>query len=797
MAEAPAAGPTTRNVTIEVPVGIIGDGHKSVKAEARQVDANEPPPLAINSELKHIGKPTPRLDGRMKVTGAAKYTADVHPPGMLYAQLITSRSAHARIKSIDTSAAEKYPGVRAVQLLDRFGTAGRPTTRESDIPRVRFVGQPMGAVAAETQAAADEAARLVRVEYEEMPWVVDIDKAKAADAPLLFAEVVESGGTAGGGGGPRGVPQKGNVRGPAVSGRKETLEAGFAQAEVVIEAEYRTQVQTHSPLETHGVVSDWKEDGLTVHISTQGTNDVRDELARVFKLPASKVRVICEFMGGGFGAKFGASFYGSLATNLSKKAGAPVRLMLNRRDQHLSVGNRPNSHQTYKLGAKKDGTLVALHMVNYGTAGTGTGAGASRPAAGMYPIPALVTEEFDVFTNGGPGCAMRAPGHPQGAFGFEQTIDQLAEQIGMDPLALRDKIDTGDRGPIRAAQRKIGAERIGWSNRKKAGSDAGPIKRGMGMAQGMWGRGARAGTACEVRVTRDGSVELRSAVQDIGTGIRTVLAQIVAEELGLSPTDIHVKIGDTNFPAGVSSGGSTTTNSITPAAREAAYNVKRQLLELVAPALGASADALVMDGGRVMAKNDASKSMSFKAAASKMTSDEIAVRATRRRDWQGGGSGAPGGVQFMQVAVDTETGVIKVERVVAVHDCGRPMNELTAISQINGAVIQGISYALYENRLLDRQTAIMVNPNLEQYKLLGSRETPKIEAILVENYAGKSSTDAGGLAEPAIVSTPAALANAVYNAIGVRVRETPMTPARVLAALAGKTATASVERSAG
>ncbi len=556
----------------------------------------------------------------------------------------------------------------------------------------------------------------------------------------------------------------------------------------MVESEYQTQVHTHSALETHVAVADWKDDGLTVYISTQGTNGVRDELAKAFKLPQSKVRVICDFMGGGFGAKFGAGHYGSLATNLSKKSGAPVRLALTRRDEHLSVGNRPSSWQKYRVGAKKDGTLTAIHLVNHGTAGVGTGAGASALAKGMYPVPAILTEDYDVFTNAGPGCAMRAPGHPPSAFGFEQVIDELAEKLGMDPLDLREKIDTGDRSEIRRVERKIGAERIGWQNRKKAGSDPGPIKRGFGMAQGMWSRSSQAGASCEVRISRDGSVEFLSSAQDIGTGIRTVLGQVVAEELGLAPTDIHVKIGDTNFPAGAASGGSVMTNSMSPPARDAAYQVKTQLLALVAPELGVPATDLVMSDGKVFSKTDPGKSMSFKAAAAKMHTDDIAARGSRRRgDYPtpNKAAGFPGGVQFVQVAVDTETGIIKVERVVAVMDCGRPLNPLTCISQVNGGVIQGISYALFENRLLDRNTGIMVNANLDQYKIAQSRDCPQIEVVMVENYAGKSSTDAAGIGEPAIVATPPAVANAVYNAIGVRIREIPMTASRVLAALAG------------
>jgi xanthine dehydrogenase YagR molybdenum-binding subunit len=295
-----------------------------------------------------------------------------------------------------------------------------------------------------------------------------------------------------------------------------------------------------------------------------------------------------------------------------------------------------------------------------------------------------------------------------------------------------------------------------------------------------------------VRITHDGSVEIMSAVQDIGGGIRGALAQVVAEELGLKPTDITVKIGDTTYPGGPGSGGSVTTNSMTPVARKAAWQVGRQLCQQVAPKLGVQPNDLALDDGKVVSKVDASKSITFRKAAGMIDGEQIAVRADRAEDYadpegqkpkRGKGSSGLGGVQFAQVAVDTETGVIKVEKIVAVHDCGRPINPLATQSQINGGVIQGLSYALYENRILDRQTGLMVNPNLEQYKIAGAKEMPEIASILIEQYWGRSATDAAGIGEPATVPTAGAIANAVYNAIGVRIRELPMTPAVVLAAL--------------
>jgi xanthine dehydrogenase YagR molybdenum-binding subunit len=314
----------------------------------------------------------------------------------------------------------------------------------------------------------------------------------------------------------------------------------------------------------------------------------------------------------------------------------------------------------------------------------------------------------------------------------------------------------------------------------------------VGVAQSVWYRISNKDSGAEVRISRDGSVELLSAVQDIGGGIRTVLAQVVAEELGLQPREISMRIGDTNFPQGPPSGGSMTTNSITPAARNAAYKAKQELLEQVAPILNTSPDRLVMSEGKVFAKDNPSNSLTFKQAAGRIKTDEIAARAGRNDDYKSDGESQQnkpagrltyGGVQFVQVAVDTETGIVKVEKVWAVHDCGRPMNPLLLESQINGGILQGISYALYENRVLDRNYGLMLNTNLEQYKIVGARETPEIKVHIIEQYFGLSSTDAGGIGEPAKIATASAVANAFYNATGVRIRELPMRPAAVLAAL--------------
>ncbi len=767
--------------TVTMPYGIPGYTLTQVE---RQIPSTEPPVLPVNKDLQYIGKSPARWDAHAKVSGAGRYTADIQLPGMLYAKFVNAAVPHARIVSIDTSAAEKLPGVKGVYIIQHLlggAVLRNPSLDPSQYPIVRYAGQPIAAVAATLPHIAEEAALLVKVQYDAKPFVVDMQKARQSNSPQVFPGPADQAGSAGGGGGPHGVPQTGNIHGPAVH-KVGDAEQGFKDADVVVESKYTTQVQTHSALETHGVVADWKPDMLTVWASTQGTASVREELAAYFKLPKSQVRVITEFMGGGFGAKFGAGNPGVVAAALSKQTGAPVRLMLDRKEEHLSVGNRPSSDQTLKIGAKKDGTITAIQLVSYGTAGCGTGAGCAGPATNLYKWATLHTEENDVFINAGPATAMRAPGHPQGAFALEQTIDELAAKLNMEPLELRDKID---ENPVRRVERQIVRESALWKSRNPMpNADRGSIKRGVGLSQSVWYRHINMNSAAEVRVHRDGSVEVLSAVQDIGTGIKTVLAQVLSEQFGVPPEKVSVKIGDTNYPVGPNSGGSVTTASLTPAVRDAAWQASQKFLASIAPALGTTPDDLVLTNGEVSSKSGKMQPISFRRAAAKMNTDEVSAQAKRIPDYNQGHYDTYGGVDVAEIEVDTETGLIRVKKIFAVHDCGRPMNPSQVINQINGGLIQGISYTLYEHRLLDPNFGLMVNHNLEQYKIAGSREVPELHVELIESYIGQSSTDASGIGEAAgVMSAAAAIGNAFHNATGVRIRTMPMTPSVVLEAL--------------
>jgi len=646
-------------------------------------------------------------------------------------------------------------------------------------------------VAAVSPEAAEQGVRLIKVDWRPLPFVVDMDDARAAGAPVVFEKLDVQAGFGASGLVTAGLPLNGNVRGPAVDARGDAT-AGFAAADVVVEGEYRTQAQSHCCMEPHGVVADWRADGLTVYISTQYTAGVREELARAFGVPLNRVRVIVDAMGGGFGSKATLGYYGLAAAALSRKAGAPVRLVLDRQEEQVDSGYRPATWQRLRIGARRDGGLSAISLLSYGSAGTALGAGVGNVASRLYACANYEETHYDVFINSGPGCAMRAPGAVPGAFALEQAIDELAEKLGMDPIALRDRIDAS---PARREERRLGAERIGWSRRHAAGAETGPIKTGLGMAQSLWGANVQVNSACEVRVLRDGSAEVRSSVQDIGTGTGTVLAQVVAEELGLRAEDVRVRIGDTDFPEGPGSGGSRATASITPPARNAAHQVRRHLCALAAPILGVDADELEARGGRIVSRSDPARAMAFRDVAAKMRTEQFVAIASRADDYAGFRSHAGdsasaqndlGGVHFAAVTVDTETGLVRVERVVAAQDCGRPINPKQIESQVHGGVMQGLGYALMEERILDRQTGHIVNGDLERYKMPGVHEAPQIDVLLLENYQGFSATDAYGVAEPATVPTAPAIANAIYNAIGVRLRALPMNRAAILAALAAR-----------
>ncbi len=747
--------------TVTYKVGLVGhDKHKQdvpaveqdLTVEIHEMDAE---PWGREDTFRHVGHEVPRVDGAVKATGAAKYTYDINRPGLLVAGLVYSPHAHADIVSVDAGKAQGMAGVVAVKTFAR-GSA-------------KYPGKIVAAICAESEQVLADALEAVEVTYKVKPGPAVTEDAMKDDAVVVD---------------PR---RKTNVgqprRGPLVRGKPDDA---FEGAEVVVQATYRTPIQTHSCLEPHGCVCEIHADGTaTVWASTQATSFfANQQLTSALGLPRNKVRVITQHMGGGFGSKFSALEWDVLCAEFARETKRPVRMMLSRRLEHLVGGNRPDSIQALRLAGSKDGTIAALQGEVWGTSGNSSGGGAGAANFGVYTLPHLSMLQHGVATFSAKGRAFRAPRHPQGFYALESIIERYAYAAGVDALAVRLK---NDKHPIRQVQWRIGAERIGWgkNRRKQPGSDKGPVKRGVGCASGRWGAAGRHTVGrnqlvFDVVVDKEGGVAFQNGVQDIGTGTRTVIAIIAAEELGLQPGDIDVRIGDTTYPPGPGSGGSTTAPSIGAAVRNGALRVKESLAGLLALQWGVDEAQLSWKDGVCHGPGD--KQASFRSACSLIGEDGLRVQGRRMRNFQSA-YGETAGCQFAQVAVDTETGVITVENVVAVHDCGRIIDTMTARSQVNGGVIQGISYALYEEKQTDRNLGDMVNPTFDTYRILGMQDCPPIDVVLTSVVSGYNNTGMMGLGEPATVPTAGAIANAVYNAIGVQVTDLPMTPARVLEAL--------------
>lgn len=720
-------------------------------------------------EPRLIGTRIPRVDGLAKATGRAKYPSDVRPEGTLFGVVLYSPHAHAKITSIDLTPAEKMPGVKAVLALANEGKI------------LRYQGDDIAAVAAETEEQARDAARAIKVEYEVLPHAVTEAQSTADGAPQIA----------------KGNGVKNNQR-PGRDQSDGDPDAALKEADAVIEGTYSVPVVTHVCLETHGLIVRWHgDDKIEAWSSTQNVFGVGNELANKFDVPATNVVVHTDYMGGGFGSKFGADSWGAAAAELSKKAGGrPVKIFLDRIQEHLAAGNRPSATGKVKLGASKDGKLTAIIAETHGTGGITGGSGVQLPY--VYSVPAKRTTHTDVFVNAGNQRAFRAPGHPQRCLIMEAAMDDLADKLGIDPVEFRLK-NLAENDPVPSASGKpvnrseiyrqeleIGAKAIGWKDHWKSRSEnrkaKGPIKTGLGVALHQWGGGGSQDKQVSCTINPDGSVELRSATQDLGTGIRTVLAIVAAEILGLEVKDITSNIGNSTFPVGQPSGGSTTTASMTPACHNAVTQARAKLLEKIAPGLNVDPDDLELKDGKVWAKGE--PVTSWKDACRKLGMMPISITAGISPDMTANGVG---GLQFAEVKVDTETGVVRVKKIIAVQDSGLIMDLLTWESQVYGGVIGGLNYGLFEERILDPGSGLMLNPDMEMYKLAGATDIPEI-IIKPLDTPEMRARGVIGIGEPPIIGTAAAIGNAVSNAIGVRVPQWPMSPMNVLNALAKREA---------
>ena len=688
-----------------------------------------------------IGKRISRIDGPWKASGRAKYSYDVNRPGMLFGKMVISPHAHAKVVTIDSSAAERMPGFRSVHIIVPEGQ------------EALWAGQEIVAVAADTEEQARDAARAVRIQYEVLPHLVyDVRPAQAGA----------------------------NAQ-PASEQKEGDVEATFAQSDMVThEGTYENPTVTHCCLEAHGQVAEWEGENLTVYASTQGVSTIGGELATGTKIPAGNVRVITPVMGGGFGSKFAADTWGVACAQLSKKAGKPVKMMLERNQELMGAGARPSLRARVKVAAKRDGTLVAWDSESWGTSGPAGGAPMPLPYV-FTKIPNRRTHHTAIRTNIGPSRAWRAPNHPQMCVVTLCAFDDLAAKLNMDPVEfLRKNLDLTARPEVYAAELDKAAELMDWKKKwhPRGQGGSGTIRRGVGVSVHTWAGGGNQSN-CAVTIHPDGSTEVSMGTQDLGTGTRTVVDIVAAETFGLPLEGVKVNIGDSSYPRAGASGGSTTVGGVSSATREGATKALNELFAKIAPSMGVAPEKLVARNGQIMAEGQPSKSISWKQACAKLGSTPITANGATVRDLISAGVG---GVQMAEVSVDMDTGIVRMEKMVAVQDCGLVMDLKTAESQVYGACIMGITYSLFEEKIMDQQTGVCLNPNMEFYKLAGIND---VGEIVVHMMTGPGYDERGpvGLGEPPTVSPGACISNAVANAIGARVPSIPITPDRVLAAL--------------
>ena len=743
-------------------------------------------------ETRIIGTAVPRVDAYERMSGSAVYPSDVSLPSMLYGAILRCPHPHARVKKIETGKAKSMPGVHAV-ISGRTAAADLPWTyssrgikRKSKLfdPHCRFEGETVAAAAAETSYLAWDAVRAIEVAYEVLPAVSDERAALDQGAAAVHTE--------------------GNKVGPPRLYERGDVTKGFAEADVVLEENYRTECEIHTPMELHGCVANWDGDRLTIWESTQGVYRVQQNVADILNLPLSKVRVIGHYMGGGFGSKLQAGKYTIIAALLARISGRPLKMILTREETYLAVGNRPPSNMTLKAGIKRNGSLTALDFACIGTGGAYPAGGTSLvdwQVRDLYKCPNIRTTCTDVYINAGPARPFRAPGHPQGSWALEQMLDALAEAIDMDPVDLRLK-NISLYSQARDGQPPYtstgledclaeGARAFGWKlarERIAAAGNRGEIRRGVGMAGALWiAGGGRPPATIIIKLFADGSVNLNMGASDLGTGTKTVMALVVAEELGVKPEAIQIEHADTGTTQyATPSGGSKTVPTEAPAVRAAAISLKQQLLEIAAQDLAVDPATLSFRAGRIVSRNDPSKKISF-TELSGLKKRGVVVGIGYRGPNPENKVTNPFAAQFCEVEVNMATGEVRVIRFLGAHDSGRVMSRLTYDNQVFGGITMGIGLAMTEARILDKNhTGKMVNRNWHDYKLPTILDVPEeMTSLPIEPDDTEANiTGAKGLGEPVTIPTAAAVANAVYHATGVRIRQTPINPVQLCRLLA-------------
>ncbi len=696
-------------------------------------------------DRKLIGQRISRLDGPAKASGRAKYTYDLLPPGMLWGKMLRCPHAHARLKSLDVAPAQGMPGVKAVYAIQKPGD------------EIQWSLDEIAAVAATSEALAEAALQAIKVEYEVLPHFVSEEKLEGA---------------------PKVEPGKEEAEGDAAG--------ALAAAEVRIKGSYFLPPVAHNCMEAHGQICHWTEpDHLTAWCSTQAVSGAASQFAEGLGIPASNVRVIADYVGGGFGSKFSVDRWGIVCARLAKLAGAPVKMMLDRHAELAVAGDRPSAFAEIEVGAKKDGTLTAWTSKSWGSGGPGSAG--NPPLPYVFQIPNRRHQHSAVPTNRASSRAWRAPNHPQGCFLTMSALEDLAAALGMNPLDLvtQNLPLTGRLEKIYREELEVADQLMGFRQRWHPRGDAakGPIKRGLGMSIHTWGgRGHRSN--CEVTIHPDATAEAKISSQDIGTGTRTVIAIVLADSLGLPLDAVQVRIGDSRYPASSASGGSTTVGGVSAATRRAALAALDQVFAKAAPELKADPEDLEAAEGKIRVRIEPTRSMTWKQAMALFGRSPVTATGANPGPGNLTDSGV-GGVQMADVTVDVETGIIKIQKMVAVQDCGLIIDLKTAESQVYGSLIMGISTALAEEKVIDPVTGITLNHDFETYKMAGIGDFGE---LVVRMMSGPGYDERGviGVGEPPMVSPLAAIANAVANAIGVRVPWAPLTPRRVLDALATK-----------
>ena len=732
----------------------------------------DPAPWDRDAELDVVGQCVPRMDALEKVTGKATYTVDVRRPGMLHAAIVRAPIAHGRVLTLDLAPALAVPGVRAVLRREDVERLRYDSGQLFDTT-IRFAGQPLAAVCAEDAEAAARGARAVVLKTETEPHAVTAAAALAPNAPL--------------------VRSKGNTskNSPRVIARGDVA-AGLRDADVVVRRAYTTQTALHTALEPHAAVADWNGEQLTIWESTQGIFHTRSDIAAAFGLRLSQVRVVKEHMGGGFGAKNGAHASTYVAVALAMKTRAPVRCVYDREGEQVDAGNRSATSQRVTIGATRDGRLTAIELEAEVAMGVGGWfAGPGKVYHDMYACPNVRSTEMFVYTHTGAMASFRAPGHVEGSFGLECAMDALARELKIDPLELRRRnyADHDQEKGRKYSSKNLdrcyeeGARTFGW-NPPASQRTAGPgVLRGRGCASISWPAGGGPPAYATVRINPDGTVDVLTGSQDLGTGARTVLAQIAAEALGANIRDVRTVLGDTErLPYTSNSWGSQTTASVGPAVRMAAEDARVRLFDAAAQFLDAKPEDLESRHS-IISVSERDRSMSF-AQLGEELGDVMIIGQGMRGPNPDKTAMSAFGAHFVEVEVEVGTGRVRVLRYVAAHDSGRIINPRLAQSQLEGGILQGIGFALFEERVIDGTLGVPLNPTMHDYKIPTMSDLPRIDAFFIDGADTVANhTGAKGVAEPPIIAVAPAIANAVADAIGVEITDLPLTPWRVLDAL--------------